>query len=106
MRENVRVAAQARAVRFAFFRHRAAYPELAYGEPRALEIAVALAAAPSLLLDAPSEGIMPILVEQNVELALEVSDRVCSVDGGAVVYHAPVADLRRDPEIQARYCAV
>ena len=28
------------------------------------------------------------------------------VDGGAVVYHAPAAALRDDPEIQARYCAV
>ncbi len=51
-------------------------------------------------------GTTILLVEQNVELALEVSDRVYIVDGGAVVYHGPAVDLRADPEIQARYCAV
>jgi branched-chain amino acid transport system ATP-binding protein len=97
------------------------------GEQQMLAIARALMAAPVMvLLDEPSEGIMPILVEemfeqfvamkragttillveQNVELALDVSDRVYVVDGGAVVYHAPAAELRDDPEIQARYCAV
>jgi branched-chain amino acid transport system ATP-binding protein len=97
------------------------------GEQQMLAIARALMAAPVMvLLDEPSEGIMPILVEemfeqfvamkragttillveQNVELALDISDRVYIVDGGAVVYHAPAAELRGDPEIQARYCAV
>jgi len=97
------------------------------GEQQMLAIARAMIAKPDLImLDEPSEGIMPVLVdemfelfrsmkaqgttillvEQNVELALELADRAYVLDQGAVVYHAAARDLLADDEIKERYCSV
>ena len=97
------------------------------GEQQMLAIARAMIAKPDLImLDEPSEGIMPVLVdemfelframkaqgttillvEQNVELALEIADRAYVLDQGAVVYHAAARDLLADDEIKERYCSV
>jgi branched-chain amino acid transport system ATP-binding protein len=79
-----------------------------------------------ILLDEPSEGIMPVLVdemfelfarmkqqgttillvEQNVERALSISDRAYILDQGRVVHTGAAADLLADTDIQSRYCAV
>jgi branched-chain amino acid transport system ATP-binding protein len=97
------------------------------GEQQMLAIARAMIAKPDLImLDEPSEGIMPVLVdemfelfrtmkaqgttillvEQNVELALELADRAYVLDQGAVVYHATACELLADNEIKERYCSV
>jgi branched-chain amino acid transport system ATP-binding protein len=97
------------------------------GEQQMLAIARALIADPKLImLDEPSEGIMPVLVEemfdlfvrlkkagktlllveQNVELALSVADRAYVVDQGRVVHSASARELLADEEIQERYCSV
>jgi branched-chain amino acid transport system ATP-binding protein len=97
------------------------------GEQQMLAIARAMMARPRMiLLDEPSEGIMPILVdemfelflrlkqrgttillvEQNVERALSISDRAYILDQGEIVHTGTAADLLADREIQDRYCAV
>jgi branched-chain amino acid transport system ATP-binding protein len=97
------------------------------GEQQMLAIARAMMARPKMiLLDEPSEGIMPLLVdemfalftrmkaagttillvEQNVERALKVSDRAYILDQGAVVHSGTGAELLADKEIQEKYCAV
>lgn len=97
------------------------------GEQQMLAIARAVAAKPKMvLLDEPSEGIMPVLVdemfeyfgalkksgvtilliEQNVSLALKIADRAYILDQGALVYSGTAKEMLADEEIQERYCAV
>ena len=97
------------------------------GEQQMLAIARAMMARPKMiLLDEPSEGIMPLLVdemfalftrmktagttillvEQNVERALKVSDRAYVLDQGTVVHSGTSAELLADKAIQEKYCAV
>jgi branched-chain amino acid transport system ATP-binding protein len=97
------------------------------GEQQMLSIARAVAAGPSLvLLDEPSEGVSPLLVdemyelfagmkaagttlllvEQEVERALEIADRVCVLDQGRLVHVTSVDDFRTDAAAQARWCAL
>jgi branched-chain amino acid transport system ATP-binding protein len=97
------------------------------GEQQMLAIARAMIANPDLImLDEPSEGIMPVLVdemfelfrtmkaqgttvllvEQNVELALDIADRAYVLDQGAVVYHSAARELLADNDIKERYCSV
>ena len=100
---------------------------LSGGEQQMLAIARAMAASPKMImLDEPSEGIMPILVdeifslfvrmkaegttillvEQNVEIALKISDRAYILDQGIVVHEAEAVDMLADTTMTDKYCSV
>ena len=97
------------------------------GEQQMLAIARAMIGKPKvILLDEPSEGIMPVLVEemfelfanlkqkgltillveQNVQQALKISDRAYILDQGKIVFHDTTQNLLNNDEIQQKYCAV
>jgi branched-chain amino acid transport system ATP-binding protein len=90
---------------------------LSGGEQEMLSIGRALATNPTLLLvDEPSQGLAPmivenvyhilkemkdrgvsiLLVEQNALLALKFADRAYVMDGGRIVYEGDAAHLRAD----------
>ena len=100
---------------------------LSGGEMQMVAIARVLLGAPGLvLLDEPSQGLAPkvvqdvmrvirrlkaegvgvLVVEQNVETALEVADRVYVLDRGTLVHSGPAAALRADAALRQRLLGV
>ena len=89
-----------------------------------LAIGRAMVARPALmLLDEPSMGLSPLLVEeifemirevnrggttillveQNAHMALSVAHRAYVLETGSMVLQGAPADLRKDPRVQAAY---
>jgi branched-chain amino acid transport system ATP-binding protein len=97
---------------------------LAYGEQRLLGLAVALAADPNLLLlDEPVPGMNPtettsfmrlldrlreknmtmLLVEHDMRMVMEVSDRVVVLNQGRIIADGSAAEVQRHPDVISAY---
>ncbi len=96
---------------------------LAYGQKRALELALALALEPSLLLlDEPTAGMgmedvqrtialvgrirtgrTVVLVEHNMNVVGSLADRVTVLQFGKVLVEGPYDEVRSDPRVISAY---
>ncbi|WP_424002370.1 ABC transporter ATP-binding protein [Haloarcula salina] len=143
------LAAEHGSFRFNFFRHENAYPEvtrvadevlksvglyeeresqadsLDYGNKRRLEIGIALAAEPDMLLmDEPTAGMSPeetkstvelikevkreldltfLLVEHDMEIVFDISDRIVVLNRGSVIAEGTPDEVQNDPAVQEAY---
>jgi branched-chain amino acid transport system ATP-binding protein len=97
---------------------------LPYGEQRLLGISLALAAQPSmLLLDEPvsgmnasesakvmklvetirTSGVTILLVEHDMPMVMQVSDRVVVLNYGRIIAEGPPAAIQRNPDVVRAY---
>jgi len=96
---------------------------LSHGQQRQLEIGMALAGAPRLILfDEPAAGLSPaeraelvallaslpahmgfILIEHDLEIALRVVSHVTVMHNGRILKHGTPAEIENDAEVQAIY---
>ena len=96
---------------------------LPYGKQRLLEIAVAFACAPQvLLLDEPAAGVpeaerrdildaiaaLPsdvsvLLIEHDMDLVFSFADRISVLVSGALLVEGPPDEVARDPQVKAVY---
>ena len=100
---------------------------LSGGEQQMLAIGRALVTGPSLiLLDEPSQGLAPmvvelvvemlrelksegvsmLLVEQNLQMALDLAERVYILDQGEVVFNGSAQELKNNDQLTASYLGV
>jgi branched-chain amino acid transport system ATP-binding protein len=96
---------------------------ISHGEQRQLELAIALAAAPRLLLlDEPAAGLSPdetqkmvtlvrklkghytiILIEHKIDVVMTMSDRISVMHFGSVIAEGTPAEIQRNAEVRRAY---
>ena len=105
-------------------RRREVASALPYGEQRLVELAVALAARPRvLLLDEPGagmtgaektvvsglirkireQGVTVLLVEHDMRMVMGISDTVIALNGGRVIAEGPPAAIQSHPDVIRAY---
>ena len=99
--------------------------DLPYGDKRRLELGVALAAEPDLLLmDEPTAGMSPeetestvdlieevkeeldltfVLIEHDMEIIFDISDRIIVLNRGEVIARGTPDEIQGDPAVQEAY---
>ncbi|MBI3624921.1 MAG: ABC transporter ATP-binding protein [Candidatus Rokubacteria bacterium] len=97
--------------------------EISHGEQRQLELAIALAAAPRLLLlDEPAAGLSPdetlrmvalvrglkgrytiVLIEHKMDIIMGVSDRVSVMHFGSLIAEGTPAEIQRNADVRRAY---
>ena len=97
--------------------------EISHGEQRQLELALALAAAPRvLLLDEPAAGLSPeetrrmvalvralkgrytiVLIEHKIDIIMSVSDRISVMHFGSLIAEGTPGEIQRNPEVRRAY---
>jgi branched-chain amino acid transport system ATP-binding protein len=97
--------------------------EISHGEQRQLELAIALAAAPRvLLLDEPAAGLSPeetrrmvalvrslkgrytiVLIEHKIDIIMSVSDRISVMHFGNLIAEGTPDEIQRNPEVRRAY---
>ena len=97
--------------------------ELSHGEQRQLELAIALAAAPRvLLLDEPAAGLSPeetrrmvalvralkgrytmVLIEHKMDIIMSVSDRISVMHFGSLIAEGTPAEIQKNAEVRRAY---
>jgi branched-chain amino acid transport system ATP-binding protein len=100
--------------------------ELSYGEQRQLELLLAMATGPRvLLLDEPTAGLSPaetasvadmirrlprevtiLLIEHDMDVALELAERLIVLHYGRVVAAGPRDEIKADPRVAEIYLGV
>jgi branched-chain amino acid transport system ATP-binding protein len=97
--------------------------EISHGEQRQLELAIALAAAPRvLLLDEPAAGLSPeetrrmvalvrslkgrytiVLIEHKMDIIMNVSDRISVMHFGSLIAEGTPDEIQRNVEVRRAY---
>ena len=97
--------------------------EISHGQQRQLELAIALAAAPRvLLLDEPAAGLSPeetrrmvslvralkgrytiVLIEHKMDIIMSVSDRISVMHFGSLIAEGTPAEIQRNPDVRRAY---